>query len=131
VDDQGVSAEAVSEEVVDGEAGSPGTTSREGLLLWVVALLVAVVVLQVAALVVMNNRMTTLQDGVDDAVNSAEVAGMRQPATDPSTLGACRILGGLSVKAGVDLATVFQDEFVSTDCQTAAEAAAQAVRGGG
>ena len=107
----------------------PLTSRRESLLSWTVGLLVLVLLLQVVALMMMNTRMSDLQQRVDSATAAAVSAGMPRPTSDQNGLDACRILGGLSVKAGVDLATVFHDQAVDTDCVTAAQVAARAIRG--
>ena len=109
----------------------PATSARGSLLSWIVGLLVLVVLLQVVALVMMNSRMSDLQQRVDSGTAAAESASMTQPSSDQNALDACRILGGMSVKAGVDLSTVFRDQAVSGDCETAAEAAARALRSAG
>ena len=111
----------------------PSTTSAGSALRWVVALLAAVLLLQLVGLLMLASRTNDLQQQVDRATGAANSAAASSgfSATDADAVDACRILGGLAGKDGIDLAVVFRDQPVSGDCELAAEAAARAVRSGG
>jgi hypothetical protein len=106
---------------------APAQDTRLG---WALGLLAVVVLLQLVALLMMNSRMNDLQRGIDGATLAADSAG-GVPSPDTSATDACRILGALAAKSGIDLPTVFRDEPVSGECELAAEAAAHAVRSSG
>lgn len=93
----------------------------------VVLLLVVMIALQLVGLIWLNAKVNAVQE----QAAAASAAQVPASATDPSAADACRLLGGLAVKAGVDIATVFSDEPVSGACENTADEAAAAAKSAG
>ncbi len=102
------------------------TTSSLGLnwgvlSMWAIGVLVVLVVGLVLGLVSMNSKLDELQHQVAGIGSEAGTATTFDVSSNVDD--ACRMLGALAFKAGVDIPTAFADEGATGTCETAAEAA--------
>ena len=88
---------------------------------WAIGILVVLVAGLVWGLVSMNSKLDQLQSQVASLPSGSTTVD----TTDFSTRvdDACRVLGALAFKAGVDLPTAFGDEGGTGTCESAAEGA--------
>jgi hypothetical protein len=87
--------------------------------MWAIGLLVVLVVGLAFGLVSLNSKLDNLQQqvaGVGSDAGSATSYDVSSNVDD-----ACRLLGALAFKAGVDIPTAFANEGSTGTCETAAE----------
>ena len=88
---------------------------------WAIGILVILVVGLVFGLVSMSSKLDELQAQVASIPSGRTTVDTTDVATRVDD--ACRVLGALAFKAGVDLPTAFGDEGATGTCENAAEGA--------
>jgi hypothetical protein len=89
------------------------------LSMWAIGLLVILVVGMAFGLVSLNSKLDDLQKQVAGVGIDAGAASTFDVSSNVDD--ACRLLGALAFKAGVDIPTAFADEGSTGTCETAAE----------
>jgi hypothetical protein len=89
------------------------------LSMWAIGLLVVLVVGMAFGLVSLNSKLDDLQQQVGSVNGSVSLIG--GGGATGNVDDACRLMGALAFKAGVDIPTAFANEGATGTCETAAE----------